>query len=216
MSLKDLKLEDILKYVVVITITILITKYLSPKTVLPGTVHYDTVTTYRDISNKIHSVISHNEQINEGQKHLIDSLSTVLKVKSSNIKTVTSVITKIDTVFTERTIVSDSTFTIGRKDKWVSILAKVNKDSGTISFNINDTLTMTSIEKNSLFKSTSYIDIYHSNPYIRDTKGYSFSVTKKSAKVSIGPYIGYGYDIRSNTLSPSIGISIQLPLIKIK
>lgn len=59
------------------------------------------------------------------------------------------------------------------------------------------------------------IYITSNNPYVKYNEISGFTIPKKRNKRwSVGPSIGYSYDIKKNTFSPTVGISLQYGLIQ--
>lgn len=224
MNLQKLSLTRLigyLKYPIIIISTVIITKYVSTTVGVDSKpIIYETPKTYEDINNKIHSVIEEKNINIHSHKDYADSLAGLLRIKSKELEKVTSALSRMEVKIIEKpiviTTVKDTAFSLIKEDEWIKIHAYLSKDTGSITFSARDSLTIVQYEKRRLFSNTKYIDISHANPYIKTDKAYTVSFKQTRPRLTLGPYIGYGYNINTNKFSPSIGVSIQLPLIKIK
>lgn len=171
---------------------------------------------YLDENKRLHTQINQMGISAQQQETALDSLSKLLKVKSSQIKTVDHFIYNTDTVFRNKTEIvkvgQDTMFYITHKDGWLEAEAGLGKDSGYIHIQHKDTLTRIEIEKRSLFKPVIYlVDISNKSPYSTIVSGYSFKISRRDPDLVIGPYAGYD----PFTHHFSFGISIQKPILKI-
>lgn len=169
--------------------------------------------TYKDKTGKDHQVIPNQEVSPQVMKQLVDSVSKSLKGK--NIQVITQVIQRTDTVFQKLPVTMDSlgNFEFEKKDAYLTLQAKGNKDFADITLQTVDTITFALTKTKHLFKAdVTQIDINNTNPYNKVQEGRSFSIREKKILVSIGPQIGYN----PFTQKITIGIGLTLPLINIK
>lgn len=179
------------------------------------------VSSYVDENGKLSATITQKEADIKQLSTTVDSITRVnkyLAIQAKNIHVVESIRQVVDTVIIDTSKVifkdKDTVYSATKRDQWVNITAAISKDTGIISLSLSDTLNRFQITKNTLFKTEHIVVISHKSPYFRTTEGYSFIIKERTPKVTIGPYIGYGYT--NDGLKPSVGISVQFPVIKIK
>lgn len=171
-----------------------------------------------DINGKEHSAIPTQvlDLSDTQHKRIIDSLAKIIKVKDSQIKGLEQYVSRIDTTFVTKStpvyIGKDTAYKVSKVDAWVNIEAIAGKDTGSIHFSAIDTLTRTEVHKTPLIgKSKTYVDLTNASPYVHVVEGYSFHTVDRQATITIGPYVGYDPIAKK----PSVGISIQYPIIKL-
>lgn len=170
----------------------------------------------RDENFNLLSEIRLKEVKIEEQESLLDSIrNTVpkpLRPKISQIKSVEKFTLSTDTSL-KLSIVHDSTIKIEKHDPWLSAFAEIHNDSASLTIGIKDTITRTEIYKRHLFKPDEhYILLRSSSPYSSIQEGFSFTIKEKKTVLTIGPSINYSPFV--NRIS--FGISVQLPILKIK
>lgn len=182
----------------------------------------DTIEYYTTKTNNLVATKTIYETDIKHLKYLNDSLYKAIK----NIKPKTKVVTAtqfsgyIDNSTHDTTyIVKHDTITKGFKHSF-NFDNEYRLLSGDISYT-NDSLNMI-IDKDIIqFDYTIALDkknriyITSNNPYVKYNSISGFTIPKKRNKRwSVGPSIGYSYDIRKNTFSPTVGISLQYGLIQ--
>lgn len=208
-----LGIKDLIKYGVIIAMVIAVVSLLSVKKgVIPASISLDTVDTYRDINDKLRAQIV-QKVISSDNHHIIDSLENVIKgLKKSDVKSVSVIESEAKVVVRDTVIYKDSTYQLFRKDDWLDLVVKLNKDTGTVAFSLRDSLTIVEFEKRKLFSTTRILDISHSSPYFSTKRAGSYTIQDRLPILTIGPSVNFGYDGQWRT---TFGISVQVPLIKI-
>lgn len=177
----------------------------------------------KDENNKMYAQIAQQLLERAQADKYTDSLAKALRIEKKNIKTVDKIVTKDSIVYVDNNTKpvfahgNDSTtivaYSTSFHDAWVDIKAIAGKDTGSIHFTSNDTLTRVETVENHLFKPTEhFVFIGNANPHNEIKQGASFKIQEKKPFLTVGPYIGY--DAFSNRFSG--GISVQLPIIQIK
>lgn len=149
----------------------------------------------------------------------VDSIAKELSLNKKNIKEVDRWNTRVDSQFypkpTPVYINKDTAYKVEQHDNWLDITAVAGKDTGYIHFIHRDTLDRVVSDRT---KFLSFIGPDKTDVYLRakskHTKiesGYSFTVKSKTPILTIGPAILY--DPFKN--KASVGLSIQIPLIRI-
>lgn len=210
-----MKLTEILLIGALIIVTLLLLKECSLNTEL-SKVQYKPV--YSDLEQKKTKsgdnlvVIPSTDVDVRNLKNEIDSLKKELKLsKRTKVITNTSVISQTDTVL--KTIPeyiyleNDTLLKLSHKDKWVELSATSSKYISEFTLKAVDTLSFT------MTRTKKQTEVYISNasPYVKINQGYSLIVKEKKPWLSIGPHVGI--DI---TGKPTVGISVQYPLIQFK
>lgn len=174
---------------------------------------------YKDENGKLHSVIQQQQvDFNAEKKVYTDSLAKVLKVKPKQIKGVDNIVVETDTLFyplATKPIIryKDTAYMVVKEDPWIDIVAIAGKDTGSISFKSIDTITRIEIVKNPIIgRSTRIINLSNTNPYNKINQGSSFVVREKQVWLTIGPSVQYS----PFSQRVSVGISAQVPIIKLK
>lgn len=208
--------------IIILVITIVLLTCLRKRPVEPAipdnTPILQRVDQIKDENDKLYAQVQQKVLENAIARKFADSLAKALRVKPKFVRGVDQYVYSVDTVFTVTPVVTyqnkDTAFTVRKKDLWVDIEANVRtRGQSTLRFSSKDTLTRTEIVKTPLFGATTrYITIRNANPYNVVEKGYSWTVKEKRAWLTVGPYIGY--DVLN--MRPSIGVSVQLPLIQLK
>ena len=191
---------------------------------------------YIDENGRLHSKILVNQSssavIDAVYKKQIDSISNILKIKSSSItdfnsdnieshdngiSTYTSNIKYIHDTINGKVIIDTSIITLNENDGYLKFNANVYKN-GKYKWNYDykDTLTQVIHTQKYGFlnlKTKTLVDISMSNPNSKVTGISEFKINDndKLGKFSVGPYIGITYD---NKIKPSFGIGIQYSLFK--
>lgn len=173
----------------------------------------------RDQNDKLYAKISQITLDKISAAKYIDSLAKALKIEKGNIKSVEKIVTRDSVVYRDtktEPVYKDSSlvaYVADFQDAWVHIRATVGKDTGGIMFSSKDTLTRVVTQENHLFRPTEhFVFLGNANPHNEITEGASFSIKEKKTWLSIGPYAGYD----PFTQKPSVGISVQLPIIQLK
>jgi hypothetical protein len=149
-----------------------------------------------------------------------DSMAKLLRIKPKYIKGQDIYISKTDTIWTKlpstimySTEYKDTVYKVEKNDPYISVVAIAGKLGGTISVKSTDTLTRVEVIRNPLIgRTTRKVYLRNSSPYNKITEGMSYTVKEKTAFLTIGPAIGYDFIGKR----PSVGVSIQYPLIKFK
>lgn len=170
----------------------------------------------RDENFNLLSEIRVKEVTIEEQRSILDSIrSTVpkpLRPKISQIKSVEKFTLSTDSSL-RLPVIRDSVIKIEKHDGWLSAQAEIRNDSAILKIGIKDTITRTQIYKRHLFKPDEhYILLRSSSPYSIIQEGFSFTIKEKQTVLTIGPSINYSPFV--NRIS--FGISVQLPILKIK
>lgn len=185
--------------------------------ILNDTIHY-----YKAKNGKQIATIHGYETNIENLKYLNDSLYKAIK----NIKPKTKVVTVTQFSGYIDNSTNDTTYIV-KKD---TIIKGFYKDfnfnneyrllEGNVRYN-NDSLGVSITKDVVMFDYTVALDkknriyITSNNPYVKYNNISGFTIPKKRAKRwSVGPSIGYSYDIKKNTFSPVVGISLQYGLIQ--
>lgn len=170
----------------------------------------------KDRNDKMSAVVAQLTVSQAQSRKYADSLAKALKIKPKYIRGVDQIVYSKDTVLKADTVFhskGDTAFYMGYSDAWLDIEASSIRGEDEIAFSIRDTLTRTETLKNSLFKPTKReIIVRNANPYVEAQEAYSWTVAEKRPWLTVGPYVGY--DII--TQKPSLGLSVQFPLIQIK
>lgn len=123
--------------------------------------------------------------------------------------------TKVDTFFKTKSFIdSNFNFYAEKKDEWIKLSVKGNKDSAIFKYSSIDTIVYVEYIKRNIFKSNEHIvDIKNTNPYNKINTGSSFKIKETTTYLSAGPQIGW------NPINQKlyIGIGVQfnlIPLIK--
>lgn len=211
--------KHIFIYLLIIIVTIVLTLQLRPPKVIIND-HNDSipvVSHIRDTNDRLIAQIKQNELNTVAQKKIIDSLSSALRVKPSQINRIDRIVTKIDTLWRDSIVyisAIDSTI-IKRSDRYVEILAVGKKEGSYIHFNLTpDTSNYITVTKTPLFRPpSSTIYVTHSNMYFRTTNGDSYEVKPKRILFNIAPSIGY--DFLNKRIYIGIGIEPEFPKIRI-
>lgn len=196
--------------VILILIALLIESMRQTKQQLPTEVKYIPVYTWKDAYGNMHARLV-QEQV-QGQKYRkqIDSLSKILKVKGSGIKSVSSIIAKTDTFFTtiSEPVYVDSIKYQGfeKVDNYLNLKGIIrNSVSVDIKLALVDTLTFVSYSKAKFLGPTYYyIDISNRNPYSKIVAGYSYVKKEKTKRFGLGPVVSY------NPITGRMGVGIGL------
>lgn len=182
----------------------------------------DTIEYYTTKTNNLVATKTIYETDIKHLKYLNDSLYKAIK----NMKPTTKVVTAtqfsgyIDNSTHDTTyIVKHDTITKGFKHSF-NFDNEYRLLSGDISYT-NDSLNMI-IDKDIIqFDYTVALDkknriyITSNNPYVKYNSISGFTIPKKRAKrFGIGPQIGVSYNIKDNSISPTIGIGLSYLLIK--
>lgn len=168
-----------------------------------------------DKNGELQAKVSVLEVEYENNKRLIDSLSRALKVKPKQIKGIDKYIERVDTVLVDSIVYiqGPDSVVISKKDAWVNIKAVGKSDSSYIEYSSIDTITRVEVSKSPLFgRASTEIFLHNSNPYNKITNGSSFKIREKQIWLSLGPSIQFD----PFTRKVSVGISIQVPLIKFR
>lgn len=125
------------------------------------------------------------------------------------------IVVKTDTFFKSNVVMdSNCNFFTEKKDNYLSLSVKGNKDSATFTYQSIDTITYIDFVKYRFLRSNlRTVDIKNKNPYNKITAGQAFVLKEAYTYLSLGPQIGF------NPINQKIylGIGIQfnlLPLIK--
>lgn len=176
---------------------------------------------YKDLNGNLVSKITQLEFSKKEVESRVDSIAKELKLSKGKIITVDHYHTSVDTQFYPKPIPvykdKDTLYKVTQKDEWLLVEAVAGKDTGYIHLQLTDELDRIEEYKPGflgLFPKTN-IYLRSKSPYINYSKGYSFTVKEKTTFLTIGPSIQY------NLVGPyknktSVGVSIQIPLIKIK
>lgn len=157
---------------------------------------------YKDINNQLYEKLNQQYVSINQMKSINDSLASALKIKNKNIVSSTTITQKIDTVIQ---IKHDTTFQI--KDTPFHYIFDTS-----FYFSINDTLHFLQQLKSHLFKPDEYtLYIKNTSPYVHITSGNSYILYQKKPIFTMGPALL----VDPFNGKVSVGISIQIPLIKI-
>lgn len=173
------------------------------------------VDSYIDKEGKTHATVPTTEVSPQVMKAIVDSITRTIK---GEVKVITQVVQVVDTVFREVPVeYKDDGFYIKKEDPYLSLEVQGKDDKATISFQMRDTLTYALTEtKRFLRSNTLQADISNKSPYYQTLEGRSFTITQSKTLIAIGPYVGYGYNIKGGSFSPTVGVAITFPLINIK
>lgn len=189
--------------------------------------------TYIDENGKLHARVEtfdvDKKAYQELNKQQLDSIADVLNIKTKNINTLTSIITKtsgsIKTKIDSVSVIVDKDgkkdtlkqYQFEYNDNWLWFNGNIIDDTLYANYSIMDSLSLVYFSKNKglfgLGKKTNYLDITSQNPNLKfvNTKNIQLN-TEKPKRWNVGPYIGYGYD--GIKWTPSIGISLQYGFIR--
>lgn len=176
------------------------------------------VKTLKDANGKSLAQIEQIVISEQEAKLRADSLAKALKIKPKYIKGQDYYTTKVDTFFSVVTSPvylpsGDTAYKVEKHDAYVDIEAIAGKSTGTISYRSKDTITRVETIKNPLIGSTKRtITLRSANPYNTIVDGYSWSVKEKEVWLAIGPSVQYN----PFTKKVDIGVSIQIPIFKLK
>lgn len=173
---------------------------------------------YKDRNGNLVSEISQLKMSREEINNRVDSLSRELRISKKNVKTIDHYISSTDTQFYPKPFPvyrgKDTAYKVIQYDNYLNIEAIAGKDTGYILFSLRDTLDR--VEKYNPgflgFGSSTKVLLRTKSPYIQYKQGYSFSIKEKTTWLTIGPSIQY--DPFQNKVS--VGVSAQIPVIKIK
>jgi len=173
---------------------------------------------YKDRNGNLVSEVSQLKLSREEINTRVDSLSRELKISKKNIKTVDHYISSTDTQFYPKPVPvpygKDTAYKVTQKDKWLTAEAVAGKDTGYIHVKLSDELDRVEEYKPGFlgFFPKTKVHLRSKSPYINYNKGYSFTIKEKTTWLTIGPSVQY--DPFQNKVS--VGVSVQVPLIKIK
>ena len=169
---------------------------------------------YTDPLGIKHEVIEQKIYSKKDFENITDSLKKSLK---ANIRSVTTTVTKVDTVYQKVPIFiqGDSIITeVNNKDLNVKVVTDTSTKLSTVDIHLTpDTCTFVTTVHKRLFKTDLYqVDVKHSNSLFNTTMGNSFTYSEPKVNFSLG--VGVGYNIITN--KPYIGIGIQCNILNIK
>lgn len=164
-------------------------------------------------NDKIYSQYEVEELTKNQMKKFKDSLQLALK---GNVKTITSTIVVVDTVFVNVPIQIDSTeFTVKVSDPYIELLVQgdLSTKSSSVQIGLVDTINLAILERDPLFgRRTVKATVFNANPYVTPTYGTGAILKERRNVLTVGPYIGY--DILNQR--PSIGIAVTAPVLTLK
>lgn len=170
--------------------------------------------TYTEVTGKLYTP--------EQMKNIVDSISKTLSVKPQSIRSVTKVVTIIDTQYQTNNVYIDTLNHIifsfdSSKDHYISYKGSYLQSAGKGDFTFRltpDTATYVNIIQKHLLKPNTYkVDIYHTNKLFTPAVGTSYSFKEPKIIGCIGPFLGVSYN---GSISPVVGIGITFNLIGIK
>lgn len=161
----------------------------------------------KQIEDKNKNIYSQLQQIQVYSNQIVkerDSLAHLLSLKPKNIKEITTINQRVDTVIHVR---KDTVIIPKTVDTTIHIVLDTS-----VNLSFKDTLTYIQYFKPHLFSPDEYlVYIRNSNPAIHIESGSSIVVREKRVWLTIGPSLQY--NPFTSRLEP--GISIQIPLIKL-
>lgn len=193
-------------------------EYIDNIEILNDSIHY-----YKAKDGKQVATIHGYETNIENLKYLNDSLYKEiksLKIKNNKLTTATQfsgVITNElhDTMYIVKydTIVNGFYKDFNFNNKYRLLEGNVRYNNDSVGVSITKDVVM--FDYTVAMDKDNVIHIKSNNPYVKynSISGYFISKPKKK-RWSIGPSIGYSYDIRQNIFSPTVGISLQYGLIQ--
>ena len=183
----------------------------------------DTIEYYKAKDGKQVATIHGYETNIENLKYLNDSLYKEiksLKIKNNKLTTATQfsgVITNElhDTMYIVKkdTIINGFYKDFNFNNQWRLLEGNVRYNNDSVGVSITKDVVM--FDYTVAMDKDNVIHIKSNNPYVQynSISGYFISKPKKK-RWSLGPSIGYSYNIRQNTFSPTVGISLQYGLIQ--
>lgn len=175
-------------------------------------VDYKEVEKWKDKYNNEHNRLVQTQLDNKTFRRQVDSIADLLKVKSQDVESVTSVITKSEVVIKEKITYIDSlkSFGFSKKDNYLALNGVIDRIDSTVDIKLGlvDTLTVVPYKKTKFFKETHYVDITNKNPYNKIVSGYSYSKTDRIKRFGIGPNITY--NPIDNKVSYGIGLQYNI------
>lgn len=205
------------KIIIVVCIIVLVVLILWGRVKPPVIVDtsFKPVDTYVDKEGKTHTTVPTTKVPPHVMKALVDSISKSIK---GQVKVITQVVQVVDTVFKEVPVEPrEDGFYIKKEDTYLTLEVEGKGDKATVSFQMRDTLTYALTEtKRFLRANTIQADISNKSPYFQTLEGRSFTITQPKTLVAIGPYVGYGYNIKEGSFTPTVGVAVTFPIINIK
>lgn len=177
-----------------------------------------TLDTTRDSNGRLLSTINQVIYDKLQVQAYADSLAKILKVKPKYIQGEDKVVIKDSIVYrnvpSEPVYVGkDTAYKVEVHDPWLDVVAVAGKDTGSILLKERDTLTRIEVvETPFIGKTKTTIFMGNSNPHDEILQGASFSVKQKEVFLTVGPDFQYN----PFTQKVSLGISVQLPILKFK
>lgn len=182
-----------------------------PKKVKPG--NLKPVMTWVDGNTK-HSVVTADKI----DKATIEGQAHPLKDKNAKPKEVIVYVYKIDTVFVDLPVYTDTSgnFLVEKIDSPHLIIratGNTRTKKGSIKQSITDTTSIVGYEHPRLLRNSEYkFDIKHSNPYITDTLASASVIKPARTLFNVGLQVGYN----PFNNKPYVGIGVNIPIFSIK
>lgn len=185
--------------------------------VLTDTIHYYKTKDGKQVAN-IHAYESDLNTLKILNKDLYKQIDN-LKIKNK-IKDIVYINTDIvhelhDTTYTIQydTIYKGFYHTFDFTDRYRELTGNIRYNNDSLNINIDKDIVHAdytiAVDKNNKVYITS------DNPYVRYNNISGFTIPKKRTKrFGIGPQIGVSYNIKDNSISPTIGIGLSYSLIK--
>ena len=182
----------------------------------------DTIEYYTTKTNNLVATKTIYETDIKHLKYLNDSLYRAIKDMKPKTKVVTATqfsgyidnsINDTTYIVKKDTIVNGFYKDFNFNNKYRSLEGNIKYNNDSLNMNINKDIiyfdyTVALDKKNRIY-------ITSNNPYVKYNSISGFTIPKKRNKRwSIGPSIGYSYDIKQNTFSPTVGLSLQYGLIQ--